>query len=238
MPTAGSTALADLIAGLTTDGLTSKIDRLWVFAQPTEVEALVDVIAAAQATTVGSPTFVANRGYTGQDSSSPTKYITTTFNPSTAGGSYSLNSAHISQWQVNNVMGSGGGGIAIGNRHSGGSESVIYAPYTDGNVYARINDGGGSTAETSYNHFYLLNRDSSTTTQLYRDGSLFASPANTSNTLDNLVFYILAENTDGTAQEGTSNQIAAVSAGGSLNGTEAGNFYTRLRTYMTAVGVP
>jgi hypothetical protein len=37
---------------------------------------------------------------------------------------------------------------------------------------------------------------------------------------------------------GAGYQIAMASIGSSLNSTEATNFYNRLRTYMTSMGVP
>ena len=45
-------------------------------------------------------------------------------------------------------------------------------------------------------------------------------------------------NVQGTISNRTTHQVAATSIGSSLNSTEATAFYNRLRTYMTAVGVP
>jgi len=49
---------------------------------------------------------------------------------------------------------------------------------------------------------------------------------------------VCGQNNNGSTTGYANQQIAAASIGSSLNSTEAGNFYTRLRTYMTAVGVP
>ncbi len=242
-PTPGATTpLQDLIAGLTTDGLTAKLDRLWVFAQPTEAEALVDIIASATATNVNSTTFTANLGYTGQDLAAPARYIDSNYTPATHGVNYTQNSAHISAWSITNAAPANGGAL-MGCSDGGTSHATsIYDTYLDGNMYLRINDNSASGSQgapgTRIGH-WLINRDTSTTTQAYQDGSSFSSPNAASGPLPAFNILIAADNNGaGGAILGTPNQLAMVSIGGSLSAGDVTNFYNRLRTYMTAVGVP
>ena len=51
-----------LIRGLKTDGVWSKLDRLWLFAAENATSALVDVKEGRLATAVSSPTFTTDRG--------------------------------------------------------------------------------------------------------------------------------------------------------------------------------
>src|SRR5689334_9572138 len=70
----------DLIVGLKSDGLFSKLDRMWLYAGENEPSALTDIIATSLSQKVNSPTFTADRGYTGDGSSG---YINSNYNPTT-----------------------------------------------------------------------------------------------------------------------------------------------------------
>jgi hypothetical protein len=229
-----------LIKGLKADGIFSKLDRLWLFASENTFQALTDIVADALATAVGAPTFNANLGYTGQDAASPTKYIDSGFNASTAGGNFTQNAASLSIWSVTNTA-SVNGGACIGMAVTGVTQSNIFDTFTDGNVYGRINDSTASGAQgvpgTRMGH-WLINRSGTSATQLYQNASLFSSPNATSGALVNADCIILAFISDGSEVLGTPQQVAMASIGGNLSGTNVTNFYTRLRAYMTSVGVP
>lgn len=237
---AGSTPIQTLISGLTADGVFAKLDRLWVFAQATEALALVDLVAGATATAVNSPTFTANSGYTGQDLATVTSYINSGYNPSMGGINYTQNAAHCSFWSVTDIA-AVNGGCQLGS-DKGSVHSNMLMTYLDGNVYARVNDNpqsGSQGAPGTRQGFWLINRSGASATQLYQNSSLFSSPNGTSDLPPNANFYILADNNnDFSADLGTPNQLAMVSMGGNLSSTDVTNFYNRLRTYMTAVGVP
>ena len=235
------TTVNTLIANLKGDGVWSKLDRLWLLAAENEVSALTDLVATGTATKVSTPTFTTDVGYTGEDSALPTKYLDSNFNPSTAGGHFVQDSAHISSWNSGNVTQSTGG-CSMGYRDGTTKLAThIFAAFSDGNGYFRINDStpsgsGGALANVSGH--YIANRSGASASQAYRNGSLFASPNDTSGAVQNLKFFLTCMNGDGTPFVGNSNQLTMASIGGSLTGTDASNFYTRLRTYMTAVGVP
>jgi hypothetical protein len=232
------TVVNSLIIGLRSDGLIAKLDRLWLLAAENSFSALIDLIAHSAAVAVNAPAFTVDRGYTGVDSSS-TIYIETNFTPSTDGVTYTTNAAHYSAWNVTNLT--AGGGCLMGAL-TAGQETTLYDTFSDNNVYGRITDapasGGQGIPGTRIGH-WIVNRSSSTLSQIYQNGSLFSSPNKSVGSAQNDSFFILGANNAGAgSSNGTPNQVAMASMGGSLSSTDTTNFYNRLRTYMTAVGVP
>lgn len=229
-----------LIVGLKADNLFSKLDRLWLFAVENEFQALRDIVATALATAVNTPTFTANTGYTGEDSATPSKYIDTLYIPNTS-GSMTTSSGHVSAWVVGNIASSFGGCI-IGVSTTGSDQTTIYDTFTDGNVYVAIAENVVSLGSPASRQGHIVaNRANSTGTPGttgYRNGSSLGATGNaaTGLAIDNV--FVLAQNHLGTAINGTPNQIAMSSMGAGLSATDITNFYNRLRTYMTAVGVP
>jgi hypothetical protein len=231
-----------LIKGLKSDGVWSKLDRLWLLAAENSQAALTDLVGLTLATATGSPTFTTDRGYTGTDTASPAGVrIDTGYDPSTQGVAFTQNSAHASAWCVGNVASSNGGAL-LGQGASNSTNTSLYDTLTDGNIYSRINDAASSGSQgapgTRAGH-WISNRSGASASQVYQNGSSFSSPNATSGTIRSGTFGILAFNDTNVGwQSGTPNQVAMASMGGSLSSTDASNFYSRLRTYMTAVGVP
>jgi hypothetical protein len=231
-----------LIKGLKTDGVWSKLDRLWLFAAENSQAALTDLVGLTLATANGSPTFTTDRGYTGQDLATPTAYVDSGYNPS-SGATFTQNSAHISAWSVTNNAASNGGCLMGADTSGGGNSNInLFDTYLDGNVYGRINDAPASGSQgapgTRQGH-WIANRSGASASQVYQNGSNFSSPNATSGAVPNTNLFILCDDNSASGPiNGTPNQLAMASAGGSLSSTDASNFYSRLRTYMTAVGVP
>jgi hypothetical protein len=69
---------------------------------------------------------------------------------------------------------------------------------------------------------------------MYKNGSSFDNPSNTSGSLSNANFYIF--NANGTSDFST-HQLSAAFIGGGMNATQAGNVQSRINAYMTALGV-
>lgn len=224
-----------LIVGLKADGIWTKLDRLWIFAAENTQSALVDLKATATATAVNSPSFSADDGYTGNGS---TSYINTNYNPS-GSSNFTGNAACFGIWDISTSSNSGT--VPIGISYFGHlSEGTIH--YPDGNSYWRVNtSGGGLTVAYPGPGLFMANRSTSGANQLYRNGSSIVSDTVSATALTSTNFYVCARNNDSgtpTAGSHSTDQIAAAIFGGTLTGTEHGNLYTRLRTYMTAVGVP
>jgi hypothetical protein len=232
-------AYIDLINGLDTDSLFAKFDWLHVYATQDSTTALLNLVSTNfNGTANGSPTFTADRGFTGTNNST-TIYINTGFNPTTASSSqYVQNSAHISAWSVTDV--GTNGNPMIGAFDSGANrESDIYPKFTDNNCYMRVNAGGGlgGVANATPTGHYLVERSSSVVMNGYKNASSILFNSSASQPPANLNQYTIGSNQSGTAK-GSPHQLAMASAGASLSSTEVTNFYNRLRTFMTAVGVP
>ena len=230
-----------LINGLVSDGVWSKLDVLYIFATQNTTTALLNLISSSfTGTANGSPSFTTDRGYTGVDASS-TVFINTGFNPTTAPSpNYVTNSCHISAWADTAVTAGSSGGAFIGHSGAAGNTSNIYGRFSDGNAYFRINDltpAGGFTSASSLGH-WLACRTGASASIGYKNGASFATLNQTAGTLSNNNIFVLAYNLNGTASTGSACQLTMASMGGGLTATDATNFYNRLRTYMTSVGVP
>jgi hypothetical protein len=226
-----------LVAGLRGDGIWTKFDRLWVYAQRTTTLALRDIVGGNVATIIGSPAFVANRGYTGTAVNPAVNYIDTGFNAFSSGVAWTQDSAHISVWCVTNNAAAVGGALM-------GNDSVtghLYVTYQDGLIYAALNTGSAAASiaapATRIGH-WILSRTSTTAVELYQNGVTNTTYSNTSLNGANRNYLVCATNTGTVIADGSPNQIAMASIGAGLTDAEAVLFYNRVRAYMTAVGVP
>lgn len=229
-----------LIAGLKTDGVWTKLDRLWLLAAENEPSALTDLVADSLATATNSPTFTTDAGYAGDGTNS---FIHTNYNPVTDGVNYIQDSAHISAWDTVAAFPSGGFALMGATDNVSKTTAIFpsFAATTTGDLNSidqffqvpRVADG---------TPHLMLTRGSSSQVSLYANGAVTSgSPFTlTSHGAPNLPFYICGIRFAGNTLPsfGTTDQIAATSIGGDLSATDASNLYSRLRTYMTAVGVP
>lgn len=232
-----TTAYTNLINGLVTDGLWSKLDMLHVYATQDTTTAQLNLVSTSYpATLVGPPSFTADRGY---DSSGSGQYIRTGFIPSTATTpNFVQNSAHISIWPLNNAV---GGFLIMGANDGAGANMVgLHARYADNNFHPYVNAVSESPVAVadSIGH-YICNRSTSSAVQGYKNGSsVVTNNAINSTGLTAKEIAVIGQNDNGSFHGQLGYQVSMSSIGSSMNSTEAGNFYSRLRTYMTAVGVP
>lgn len=238
LSTVGSTeraAYKALINGLVSDGVFAKLDTLYVAATDTSAHGLLNLISSSfNSTITGSVAFVADLGFSGAASAN----IDTGFVPSTAGGNFTLNSASMFTWV--NTAGETGDAACGADDPGIGFHSEIYPAYLDGNTYMRLNDGTSSgaisTGPAGATGLYLAVRDSSTNRAGYFNGSSIGNAnSTTSGNIPSISLQWCAAN--GLGADGNRQQCA-FGCGGALTSADAGNLYSRLRTYMTAVGVP
>lgn len=223
-------AYAALLNGLTTDGLfnsdgtSSYLDALYLFATADQTTALLNLVSASYtATKTGTPTFTANNGYVG----STGNYINTNFNASTAAGLYAQNSAHISVWSYGDGSGLQNIGIYSGTL----DRQHIYVHHSNGNAYFRINcDSAAGVAIANGVGFSLGNRSASSAWQGYRNGSSVTSGSDASQALENAGHTFPG----GSSVLGT-DKIAGGSLGASLDATKQAALYNRLLTYMQTI---
>jgi hypothetical protein len=226
-----TTAYTNLINGLVSDGVWGKLDVLHIYATQDSTTALLNLVSTNyNGVANGSPTFTVDRGFTGGVSGGGTVYINTTFNPSSASSpQYTLNSGHLSGWVLNDIQET--------RNFIGATAAGIFAKFTDNNAYFTINAATNiNVAVASAIGHYIANRSASNAVQGYKNGSSIISGSVASTGVPNLQYFVLSDNNG--APLGASNQVAMASIGASLSATDVTNFYNRLRTYMTAVGVP
>ncbi len=231
-----------LICGLVTDSVWSLLDVLQVYATQNSTVSLLNLKSLSfNATNVGSVTFTTDRGYTGTEGST-TAYIETGYGFSSSGAQLTQNAGHLSVWSVTNVNSAAAiMGIA---RASPNSSSYLLPNQTSStNAFYNVSSGfSGCTATCtvaagSTVAHYIASRTASNVIAGYKNGSNVVTSSQASAIPSADTFPVLAWVIDG-AYTGSRYQAAAVTMGAALNSTQAGNLYTRLRTYMTAVGVP
>src|SRR5262245_979964 len=226
-----SVIISDLISGLKTDGVWSKLDRLWIFAAENQPSALTDVVARDLATSVNSTAFSADDGYTGSGAS----YIDTNYNPTSDAINYTQNAASFGFWQITSTSGNCAMGLGDSGTvntcqffHSGGDTFVV-----------TINNADASSLSVADAFvFWDASRTASNAREVYNNGTSINSDSGTSSFLPNLNYFVIARNNNGSAGNQALDQYAAAVIGGALDDTDNSNLYNRLRTYMTAVGVP
>jgi hypothetical protein len=225
-----------LIGGLIGDGVWDKLDRLWLFAAEDQPSAKTDLVGLTLATGVNSPTFSADDGYTGNLS---TMYLDTNYIPSTHGVSFIQNSNHQSGWVTVN---DGSTGFQMVCATQSGGFATRYELYnnTGGAWTSFINSlGRNFTTFGSATGHLIATRTDSSNCAVYGNGGSSDTGTGASTSTPTVSSYVLARNDDGgSASTHGAHQIAAISLGGGLTSTDAANFYTRMRAYMTAVGVP
>src|SRR5215831_16390406 len=229
------TVVDNLIVGLKAAGIWTKLDRLWLTAAENEPSALTDLVGLTLATKNGSPPFAVDDGYTGQDTSTPTNYIDSNFNPVTQGVNFANNNCHYSAWSTTNVVVTSGGCL-VGNHFF----TALFVTLFGGgnNVQGGIQDNtspGVIGTTTDRTGLWLGNRDSSTTTQFYHNGSSFATPNVTSTGFVSQNFFLMAYNSSGLASNGSPQQHAMFSMGASLTAAQEASFYNLVRNYMTVI---
>lgn len=225
---ARETIVDALIVGLKADGLFTKLDRLWLYAAENQPSALTDLIATSLSTAINSPTFTTDSGYV---SSGNTQVIDTGFNPATAGGQYTLNSAMVTVWANTNA-----GGSAFIGSFDGADFIEIF---DDGSEWFSVVNTNNIDVTGSNRLAGLIqaSRTGAGAITLYRNGASIGTGTLASTAIPSLVLYTLGRNSSGSISNATANGAMAA-IGGGFSGADATNFYNRIRTYMTAVGVP
>lgn len=219
-----------LISGLKSDGVWAKLDCLYLLgahdAQAARLNAKNPGTFTASA--VNSPTFTVDRGYAGDGA---TSYLDTGFNPATAPTpQYALNSASFGVWSRADVMDTG---IDIGNTSS--VNGITCRSSTTTNLRGTVNTGSFnsySTVTNSLGH-HALSRTASNLIAGYKNGSPLTTGSNTSSGVGSSSFRLLAGYNTTTFSV---RQLSAAHIGAGLNGTDMAALYSRLNTYLTAIG--
>src|SRR3990167_2619403 len=227
---ARKTIINTLIAGLRADGNLTKLDRLWLLANSTTGNAVIDIIGLNAATLVNAPAFVEDQGYTGDGA---TSYINSNFSPNPDATNFTQNSSSFGVY-VNTDDGTSPG-IAMGVAQGGTSYNTVW-PKEGGIFYGTSTDSGAievSVATANCLSLSVAQRVDASNVDIYKAGVLVASGARTSGLVTTIPFFILAHNS-GVASSFFGERVALAFLGS--NTINQSTLYTRIQAYMTAIG--
>lgn len=233
-------AYTALICGLVSDGVFAKLDVLHVYASQTSANALLNLPSSSfNGVTNGSPVFTTDRGFQGVDGST-TVYINTQYDPTVSSpAGYTQNSAHVSVWNLTNTNFAN---PAIGCNNSSYLSAIFVRNVTSIGAYINTNFvGGTATNPTPQAGFYTVSRNgTSATVDIYKNGVALGSGVSSgSQTVTGVCAWsTLAYNIVPGSRTGSGNLVAAATIGSGLSATNVADLNARMRTYMTAVGVP
>lgn len=223
----------NLIVALKGAGVWAKFDAFYMMAGADAQAARRNWIADIyNPTAVSSPTFTADRGYTGNGSSS---YLNSNFNPATAvTPKLTQNSGHFALTTLNSRAANAG----TAGQYSG-SGLFISPFYTIPGGTAR---GGANDSETAgfasvaqSNSRLLVSRTGATTKAMYQNGAVIATSSQASAALSSNDLFLLALNT-GAAGNFCADQEAHASIGSGLTAGEVAAYDAAVLTYFQAVG--
>jgi hypothetical protein len=228
-PSPTRTALyVTLIDGLVADGVWSKLDTLYLYVSEDNADtdtALTNLVQAAfKATMVGTPGFTKDGGFTTTSSDS---YVDTNFNPSTAGGLWTQNSASLFAQGISNQS-SNASIIGIG------AYDYIYPDWGGNQGSVTINNGQDAVfpSPPSAGALYLGSRTASDNLDIYLNGVYIVSGSAVANSLSNGNVKLFKNSTDAT--NFYPGNIVDAGLGGALDATEQLALYNRIATFLQA----
>jgi hypothetical protein len=227
-----NSAWTNFICGGVTDGWWSSMDVVNLYAADSSADAILNLVSSSYTTQLNnSPTFTAYNGYN---------------NPATGGGPSEQISAITSGNYTQNSASFGICLVEVDGSSTYYSQSAmnqynitgqnLYPKFTDGNTYIRINDASGSAGIANSGNttgLWFGNRDSSTTSEKYLNGSSIGTSSQSSAAISTNAWFIGYAETIGYQYNGL---VQAVFIGGSLSSTYMANIASRLHTYLAAVG--
>jgi hypothetical protein len=233
-----TSAYTNLICGLVTDGIWSKLDGLYVYATNTTTTANLNLKSTSFTSTVhGTCTFTANAGYTGDGT---TCYQDTGWSPNGGGTQYALNGASIGACSLTART-----PVINTSYISTIADVVAFNDWTDitanstGSWTFGVNSGfisaspGGTTQGS-----WIAVRSTAALVTLYHNGVSTASGTDASGALSSQHGIVMARNRNAVIQNFNPDQFAYALFGGLLVGTDVANFHNRMHTYLSAVGAP
>ncbi len=222
------------IIQLKADGNFTKLDRLWLHATEAQDQAKVSIVnpASTKLTEVGSPTWTAKQGYTGNGSS---MYLNTNYNLSTSSLNYLLNSSSAGLYIRTNP----GAAVEVDLGVADATPNLTYLfPRNVGdnsfqNAQAAL-AGIFTYANADTRGFFSIIRTAANAQSAWKNGISKATNATASSVLINNNVYILANNNNGAAASFSRKQIALSYFGSGTVGQLT--FYNAIQTLMTQIG--
>lgn len=226
-PNAWKVVVDLFIRGCKSDGLWDKFDGGHFLAAPTQQAALVDFKAPSRiATLVLTPTFTANRGFTGTGTAG--EYIDTGFTPSVSGVAYQQDSASLGVYANNNIT-----SAVVGAGVSTGSSAYMVLRSNSNQQQYRMNDATTVTVAgaTDGSGLTVITRTGATATQGYQRGAAFGAAASNASTLrpTGTIKYLSAGGTS------VLHELSFGFFGGGLTGSEVAALTARVNTALAAI---
>lgn len=226
-------ALDTMLAALTTAGLDSRLDVLYIFATDGDRNfAKYNVLdpTTYNCTEIGTPTFTALQGF---DRNGGANGLNTNFNPSTNGVNYIINSSSFAFWWYDPVQSLGINQFAVG---TGTSEYSVILNSTNANTTYRINGVNSGSLTYPGTGLIHVNRNSPTLHKVFYQGVQADQEGDNSTTIDNETFKICGNSSGANtvAIGGATGHISLFWAGDDLE-AEAGTINTILSAYMAAL---
>ena len=221
-----ATNIATLIDGLVSDGVWAKLDALYVLAQQNQSDAHLNLVSASYPIVAGA-TFTAYQGL----SAFPSGGLSTGFNAASSPSPHFVqNSGSIGGW----AYGVPGNNSCFLGSTTGTGETILL--FYNNAIIGAIN-ARALTAQTAAAGLFTVDRGSPSTLDFYLNGSNYLPSAASTSAAPDGYNISIGDLTSGSWQF-TLTSLSAAFIGASLGAAGQLALYNRLRTYMTAVGVP
>ena len=234
--TAQQAAYTALICGMVADGSWAQMEVFYTLNAPNSSGMALNLTSTSYSlTTSGTGTFTATQGWAGNGS---TGYLNTNYTPSTNGVQCTLNSCGIGIYDNSSVT-TGDSQCQIGTGNAAATSNLFFCDqYSTGSGFILINDATFSaTSGANSLGFWYFNRTASAAEGGYYSGiSNYSDSASSVATCD-LPVFIGAINSSSGAALFSNHQISiAFISNGTLTGTQIIQLYTRIATFLQAMG--
>lgn len=233
--TARKTLISNCIKSLKAGGVWAKLDMLYVFANETTGQALIDWrVPTRTAQGYNSPVFTADLGYTGDKIG--TAYIDTNWSFAAAGNKYALDDCHLAYYCPSTDSSASNDAVIGGFNAS----HLALLQYISSNVIRSFlnRSSGTPTGITVTGKQYVVGtRGASAASDIYNNGSLSASYTTVGTTVPSVNAFALARSNSGVADQPNDMTLALVHGGGDLTDAEVSAAYLAFKTYLTALGI-
>lgn len=221
--------LNDLVVGLKADGVWAQLDWLLLLAAHNAQAGRVNVVVPSKvAAAINSPSFTADRGYTGDGASA---YISYGESYGGSGKQYVRDNATLGVWVVSSAT------AALGQMGGQGSSGLLLTTAST-SIGWRVNQTTAFNISTAAivtrptrSGHVTASRSGASLSTGYINGMFVADSSTTSSALSGATATVLLQN----ATYSPDRAIAAYS-GASLTTAQAAALHNRLSTFLTAIG--
>mgnify|MGYP003654866166 CR=1 FL=1 len=229
------TATNTLVTDLKTANIFTKMKAIYPMVGGTATTHKFNLVNAQDSTAAFALSFVGGWTHSANGAlpNGTNAYANTFFNTSTQS---TLNNTHASYYSRIN---SENNGIELGNSNGSGGQLLLALRYT---AIGCISDQYNSTtgriiiANANSQGLYITSRTTSAIHKLFKNSAqIGATNTGASGSLQNLNFYIGAQNSSGTAIAFSNRQCAFASIGDGLTDAEALAFYNAVQTFNTTL---